>query len=151
MIGSRGRIIGSLSRLARQFSKGFAQLCRAADNNPASCAEQHRSKHLQSVASAAQPCAVLLLLSSNSPERKRTFCFLDWHIDPHVDLIIRLNERHGALKVSARIEGSRTAKSGVADLQVGYAIEPKRAHCLPRQAMADQVPTAVCVQHGIGL
>ncbi len=76
---------------------------------------------------------------------KAAFGFLDRHVDPHIDLVVRLDERHVLALVVVSIEVLRTAEGDGAEIEVRHSVEAERSQRLPRQAMAEQVPAPVRV------
>src|SRR5882757_4941984 len=114
------------------------QLHGTVDYDATSHAEQHGRKHLQPVASAAQARTAVLRLSGHSPGCKCLFRLLDGHVDPDVDLVVRLDERHAVPQIGAWIEVDGTAEGRTAKLQVRHPIEAEGAQRSSRQAMADQ-------------
>ena len=146
----RGLVCG-LDGQAPQLAKRITQLRGAVDHDAPSQAEEHGRKHFQPIASAAQTRTAFLRLSGHSPRRKGMFGLLDGHVDPDIDLVVRLDERHAVLEIGTGIEIGGPAEGGSAKLQVRRAIEAESAQRLSRQAMADQVPSPVCVHQRIGL
>src|ERR1700756_2080010 len=138
----RGFVCG-LHRQVPQLAKRVAQLCGTVDHDAPSRAEQHGREHFQPIAPAAQTRAALLRLRGHSPWGKGAFGFLDRHVDPNVDPVVRLDERHAVLQIGARIETGGTAERGCAKLQVRHALKAEGAQRPSRQAMADQVPAPV--------
>src|ERR1700728_2767683 len=103
-------------------------------NDAASCAEKQCCELLETVASAAETRASTVGFRSDPPQCKVTFSLIDRHVDPHIDLKARLDERHALRHVTPRVEISRPVEDGRTDSKRRHAVKPKGAESLPRQA-----------------
>ena len=76
------------------LAKRITQLQGMLDHDTPPHAEQHGREHFQPIAPAAQTRTASQRLSGHSPRRKCLFRILDGHVDPDIDLVVRLDERH---------------------------------------------------------
>ena len=143
------RLFRCFQRLPRQLPECFPQLRRAVDHNATANTQQHCGNHLQPVAPAAHACSPVFFLDGHAQRNKAFPRLLYGQVDPHINLILRLNKRHAGAQVLPRVEIGRPAKASSAGLEVGHAIQPKGAQRASREAISDQIPTPISVHHRV--
>ncbi len=84
----RGSSGVSFERSLREFLERGLQVWRLMHYDAAAQTEQHRGEGLQTIATAADTDASVLLLDRDTMQRKVDSRFRDGQIDPHVDLIL---------------------------------------------------------------